>query len=101
MATGDADDLVAFDDITVIKSTAAALLCRIGGRSVWLPRWHISGKLWCVGDRGRLFIRRWIARDRKVIDAQGAAIEWRAASIARLPVALRLVRRDRNPSHAK
>ena len=72
MNTEDADDdLVPFQDVRVISSTAPALLCRIGAKSVWLPRRHISGKLWCTGDRGKLFIRRWVARDRQLIDAQG------------------------------
>src|SRR5216117_1064409 len=53
MATDNADDLVPFQDI---RSTAPALLCRIGEKSVWLPRGHISGKLWGTGDRGKLFI---------------------------------------------
>jgi hypothetical protein len=101
MVTDDVDDLVPFQDVTVIRSTAPALLCRIGEKSVWLPRWHISGKLWCTGDRGKLFIRRWVARDRHLIDAQGAAIQSSVASLLRLPAALHLVRRDRNPAHAK
>jgi hypothetical protein len=94
MATEDTDELVAFDDVRVIRSTAPALLCRIGGRSVWLPRGHISGKLWCVGDRGRLFIRRWIARDRHLIDLHGAGISSRVPFIAplRSPAQLHLVR---------
>ena len=75
MVTEDADDLVLFRDVKVIRSTAPALLCRVGERSVWLPRGHISGKLWCTGDRGRLFIRRWVARDLNLIGAQGAAIQ--------------------------
>ena len=70
MATENADDLVPFKDVRVIRSTAPALLCRIGEKSVWLPRWHISGKLWCTGDRGKLFIRRWVARDRNLIDVR-------------------------------
>ena len=57
MATEDADDLVSFQDVRVIRSTAPALLCRIGEKSVWLPRQHISGKLWCTGDRGRDVLR--------------------------------------------
>ena len=100
MATEDADDLVPFQDVRVIRSTAPALLCRIGGKSVWLPRWHISGKLWCTGDRGRLFIRRWVARDRDLIEAQGAALQSSVPSLSRLPAALRLVR-DRTTTHAK
>jgi len=74
MATEKADDLVPFLDVRVIRSTAPALFCRIGAKSVWLPRWHISGKLWCTGDRGKLFIRRWVARDRNLIDRHGGAI---------------------------
>jgi hypothetical protein len=92
MVIEDADDLVLFEDVRVIRSTAPALLCRIGEKSVWLQRWHISGKLWCTGDRGRLFIRRWVARDRKLIDAQVAAIPSSVPSLSRLPVALSVVR---------
>ena len=94
MGADDADDLVLFQDVKVVRSTAPALLCRIGERCVWLPRGHISGKLWCAGDRGRLFIRRWVARDRNLIDAQGAAIRSSVPSLARLPAALRLVQPD-------
>ena len=101
MATDDADDLVLFLDVSVIRSTAPALFCRIGERNVWLPRWHISSKLWRTGDRGKLFIRRWVARDRNLIDAQGAAIQSPVPSLSRLPAALRLVRRDGNATHAK
>ena len=104
MATDDADDLVAFHDVTVIRSTVPALLCRIGDRSVWLPRGHVSGKLWCTGDRGKLFIRRWVARDRHLIDLHGAAIPSPAPpppiARSRLPVQLHLVRRDRDARHA-
>ena len=101
MITDGADDLVAFQDVRIISSTAPALLCRIGGRNVWLPRRHISGKLWCNGDRGKLFIRRWVARDRNLIDAQGAVIPSPVPSLSRLPAALHLVRRDREATHAK
>jgi hypothetical protein len=98
MAVDDADDLVQFQDVRVIRSTAPALLCGIGGRSVWLPRRHISGKLWCTGDRGKLFIRRRVARDRHLIDLHGMAIQSLAPSTLRprQPVRLRLVRRDRD-----
>jgi len=101
MATEDGDDLVPFQDVRVIRSTAPALLCRTGEKSVWLPRWHISGKLWCTGDRGKLFIRRWVARDRNLIDAQGATIPSPVRSLARLPPALHLVRRDRDVALAE
>jgi hypothetical protein len=98
MATDDADDLVPFQDVRVIRSTAPALLCRIAERSVWLPRRHIAGKLWCTGDRGKLFIRRWVARDRHLIDLHGVAVSSPPPSISRPrpPGHLHLVRRDRD-----
>ena len=103
MATDNPDDLVPFEDVRVIRSTAPSLLCLIGEKSVWLPRGHISGKLWCAGDRGKLFIRRWVARDRHLIDLLGAAIESPAPSRSRprLPGQLHLVRGHRNTHHAK
>jgi len=102
MAMDNADDLVPFRDVRVIRSTAPALLCRIGEKSVWLPRQHISGKLWCTGDRGKLFIRRWIARDRNLIDRLGAAIRSPGPrpSPLRLLRRLHLVRAARKTPHA-
>jgi hypothetical protein len=95
----DDDDLLAFLDVRVIRSTAPALLCRIGDRSVWLPRGHISGKLWCAGDRGKLFIRRWIARERRLTSLGRMATTFSAPSLARslFPARLHLVPK-RSPS---
>ena len=103
MAADDADDLVAFRDVTVIRSTAPALLCRIGNRSVWLSRWHVSGKLWCAGDRGKLLVRRWVAREHHLIDLNGAPIASPVAATLRPRLAAQphLVRRDRDVPHAK
>jgi hypothetical protein len=103
MATENADDLVPFLDVTVIRSTAPALLCRIGEKNVWLPRGHISGKLWCVGDRGKLFIRRRVARDRHLFDPYGAVIASPAASPSprRQPGQLHIVRGDRLPTSCR
>jgi hypothetical protein len=103
MADDDADGLVPFLDVRVLRSTPPALLCRIGDKSVWLPRLHISGKLWCAGDRGKLFIRRWVARDRGLIGpTPGTAIlslvPPRAPRDA--PVQLQLVRAIRDVHHA-
>jgi hypothetical protein len=96
MGMEDGDELVPFQDVRVIRATAPALLCRIAGRSVWLPRGHIVGKLCCTGDRGTLFVRRWVARDRHLIDIDGKAIQSPTLSISRprLPVRLHLVRRE-------
>jgi len=83
MPTDDANDLVEFQDVRVIETSGPALLCRIGNRTVWLSRRHISGKLWCSGDRGKLFVRRWLARDLQLIDQRGEQISPLASSIAR------------------
>ena len=78
MAAEDPDDLVPFQDVRVIRSTGPAILCGIRDRLVWLSRAHVSGKLWCAGDRGTLFIRRSVARDRQLIGAStpDAASVW-------------------------
>lgn len=73
MTPADADDLVQFEDVDVIKSTGPALLCQIGRRRVWLPRSQVTGKLWCAGDRGKLFIRRSFAREQDLIPAHAPA----------------------------
>ena len=88
MGADDGDDLVVFQDVRVIGSAGPALCCRILGRDVWLPRRHISGKLWCIGDRGKLFVRRWVARDRRLIDDLAPS---GARPQSRLPVRLRLL----------
>jgi hypothetical protein len=99
MATADdADDLVPFRNVTLISSTATALFCRIGGKSVWLPRRHIGGRPCCMGDRGTLLIRRWVARDRRLLRPPGtAACSALGPSMSRrrLAAQLHLVRRDR------
>lgn len=84
MDADTADDLIPFDDVRVIRVSASAVLCRIGERSVWLPRGHISGRLWCAGNRGKLLIRRWVALDRHLIDLQGNPIETPPASLSRV-----------------
>jgi hypothetical protein len=105
MGADDGDDLVPFQDVRVIKSTAPALLCRIGERNVWLPRGHITGKLWSTGDRGKLLIRRWVARDRHLLDLHGKAITAPGPSVSRLPGPLTrqlyLVRAERSTHHAE
>jgi hypothetical protein len=85
MPTDDADDLVPFQDVRVIETGGPALLRWIGNRTVWLPRRHISGTLWCSGDRGKLCVRRWLARDRQLIDQRGEPSSSLAPSIARPP----------------
>jgi hypothetical protein len=66
MTTCEVDELVAFERVRVVTSTAAALQCAIGDKRVWLPREHIKGRLWSRGDCGTLLVRRWIALDRQL-----------------------------------
>jgi hypothetical protein len=96
MGMDGGDEFVPFQDVRVIRAAASALLCRVATRSVWLPRGHIVGKLCSTGDRGTLFVRRWVARDRHLIDLDGVAIPSPTPSISRLrlPVRLHLVRRE-------
>jgi hypothetical protein len=98
MIEDHADELVAFANVRVIRSTAPALFCKIGDKRVWLPRRHISGRLLCRGDRGSLLIRRWVARDRCLFDVAGSpTLALPAASLLRrrLASSLQLVRRER------
>jgi hypothetical protein len=73
MVADDSDELVAFHDVTILQATPPALLCRIGGEEVWLPRRHLAGKLWCAGDRGTLFVRYRVAREHRLLGFLGAA----------------------------
>jgi hypothetical protein len=86
------DDLVQFDNVRVISSSSPALLCGIGDKLVWLPRRHISGNLFRKGDRGKLLIRRWVARDRHLIDPHEAAASLERAFSPRSSRQLHLVR---------
>ena len=67
MAETDVDDLVTFRGVRIVKVTATALLCAVGDRTVWLPREHVTGRLFSKGDRGTLRIRRWVALDRGLV----------------------------------
>ena len=98
MATDSADDLVLFEDVRVIGATGFALHCRIGRRCVWFPRAHISGRLWCTGDRGKLFIPRWVAQDTHLLDGPGTTA---ALPIPAPPGRLRFARSDRRARHGQ
>jgi hypothetical protein len=67
MPHGDADELLVFRGVRVLKATAGALRCLIADRRVWLPRQHIKGRLLRPGDSGTLMVRRWIALDRRLM----------------------------------
>jgi hypothetical protein len=67
MQDGKAQELVAFEQVRILNVASGALYCLIGDKRVWLPREHIKSTLCCRGDRGRLFVRRWVALDRQLV----------------------------------
>jgi hypothetical protein len=67
MAEADADELVTFRNVRVVRTTGSALFCTIGSKSVWLQRGQIRSKLRFKGDRGTLRIRRSVALDRELL----------------------------------
>lgn len=97
MSTENPNDLLLFDDVTIVGATGGALQCRIGTKIVWLPRHHVDGKLRNRGDRGKLLVRRWVARDRHLIDGHGTGGASPARSDSKPAGArrLHLVREDR------
>jgi hypothetical protein len=99
MIEAHADDLVAFANARVIRSTTPAPFREIEDKRVLLPRRHISGRLLRWGDRGSLLIRRWVARERCLFDASGSPTV-AVPSSRRLPSSLQMLWRERVPSLA-
>jgi hypothetical protein len=98
MPVYDAYALVPFKDVRILRCAPTAVRCRIGDRSVWLPRMHVSTRLLCTGERGDLAIRRWVARDRGLLGPDGFAMlvpPLPPPSPRRLPAQLRLLSRER------
>lgn len=50
------------------KATAAALLCRIDGKDVWIPKSQIDddSEVWQEGDEGRLVVSEWTAIEKRL-----------------------------------
>jgi len=60
------DTLIAFDDVEVVQEGALALVCRIRGKIVSIPRAQVV-KRPARGDTGSLVIPRSLARERGLI----------------------------------
>jgi hypothetical protein len=73
MVAPEGDELIRFADVHVIRATTPAMLCEVAGKRVWIARRHVSGKLWCAGDRGALFVRRSLARELDLLPPQRTA----------------------------
>jgi len=65
-------DLVTFADVEVIRSAGPALLCRVGGKEVWIPCVNVvptdEATVRMPGDCGRLVIPRWLALNLGLVD---------------------------------
>lgn len=61
-------DKADFDRVVGVKETAAALLCRISGKDVWIPKSQIDddSEVWKEGDEGRLVVSEWIAIEKRL-----------------------------------
>lgn len=63
MRSDGRDDLTSIDDVTVVRATEKALLCRLDGREVWVPRSLIGddSEVADAGDEGTLVVATWFA----------------------------------------
>lgn len=63
------EDTVSITDVEVIREGGLALLCRVRGREIWIPRAQIlNNGVRAVGDRGTIVVPRWFAADHGLAD---------------------------------
>jgi hypothetical protein len=62
-------DKATFNDVEVVQETEAALLCRIDGRDVWIPKSQIDddSEVYEKGTEGELVVSQWIAEQKKLV----------------------------------
>lgn len=62
-------DKATFDDVEVVQETEAALLCRIDGKDVWIPKSQIDddSEVYEKGTEGELVVSQWIAEQKKLV----------------------------------
>ncbi len=56
MSTESSDDIVPFMGVSVIRSTAPAVPCRMGATSIWLPRGHSRLRALFSASRGAIAV---------------------------------------------
>jgi hypothetical protein len=61
----DPREEMTFEDVEVVGDDGLALKCVVEGRAVWIGHLQIlpGSSVRAVGDRGRLVIPAWLARD--------------------------------------
>jgi hypothetical protein len=59
-----ADDTITISNVEVVREGGLALLCRIRGKELWIPRAQIlNGGVRAAGDRGTIVVPKWFAAD--------------------------------------
>lgn len=62
-------DKATFEDVSVIRETDSALLCRIDGKDVWIPKSQIAddSEVYESGTEGTLVVSQWIAEQKNLV----------------------------------
>lgn len=65
----DEESTFEYGEVTVVKESGEAILCKAGGRfgpSFWVPRSQLRepNEVWNEGDRGTLVVTEWLAEER-------------------------------------
>lgn len=60
---------VMFSNVTALKETGAALLCKIDGDDYWMPKSQIDSEsdVNAEGDEGTLVVTQWIAMEKGLV----------------------------------
>jgi hypothetical protein len=60
---------IVFEDVRVVADNGMALQCVVDRRTVWVGRLQVlpGSTVRAVGDRGRLVIPDWLARDLRLV----------------------------------
>lgn len=60
---------VVFKGVKSLKETDLAVLCRIDGKSVWIPKSQIDddSEVWEGNQEGDLVISEWIAIEKRLV----------------------------------
>ena len=65
----DNEELVEFDDIFCRRDTPIAILVRVEGQEVWIPKSqiHADSEVFAAGTDGKLIISQWIAEKKGLV----------------------------------
>ena len=65
MGTNTAD----FENVEALRDTKKALLCKIDGQELWVPKSqiHDDSEVWEVGHEGKLVVTEWWAMQKGLV----------------------------------